>query len=402
MVDEDMCIIANKLDSRLVAYSKKQTRGLPLNETDNEHLVDVYYDHCGSKHKERVNRKQISLELNLVTFSGECRHVESKDAEGVRIKGKETLDTEIIVYCFSSIGFIWNVIALSIFCRPSFVRKHHISYYCIARCVYDILMLIFCVQRASFSSHKLVTLDVRQTTESDFKTLNAGPYVYTVHFALYASCFLPSDLGTILLTLAISIERLISVVVPLKAKSYLTHSVARKVTIGIVLLAVFLPGVCSIVIYFIKDNSSENYLELENQSFMYFTIVWTVVVIFIPWVIMLVSTGKTILALYAAKKKREEMASAASNSTYNQTLVMAMFIVVSFLIALLSEILISTFAITELVGISEISTNFQLSIFTYATLSVKSCMNFLACFVSNREFRQYVLEYFRCACNRTN
>ncbi len=234
---EDTCIAVTNKDPRLVLYSTKQRRGDQLTESDTSALVHAYFDLCNSFYKSRFEKNEVSIKINLVTFLGECKNTDKlKTFHNTMTETHELSEIiKVVTYIVSSIGLIGNVLSLSVFCRPSFLAEFHIGYQCIARCCYDILMLVYCIL-STYNSE----IDFRDTIFgnefSETKTIT------TIHCVSLFFCFMSSEIGTAFLTLAISFERLIAIIIPLKAKIYLNRRTAKKVTIGLVCLSILAPA----------------------------------------------------------------------------------------------------------------------------------------------------------------
>ena len=361
LLKEDTCITNNQ-DPRLAKVSQKKKQGMPVEESDKNDLLDVYFEQCNDEYKLMFMNEQVDIEVDLVRFPSECRNEHNNMVRTLdNIRGI-SFYLKIVTFIFSAIGLISNLLGLSVFCRPSYMARYRISSYCIARCIYDILMLCFCIQRAQvIGKYRYLNLK-RDSFKSAKNVLTYDSFNDTVHFVFFFVCYLPSSLGTVLLTLAMSLERLISTTIPMKAKVYLTHNVAKKVTIIVVFvtlvvaLAIFIP--ISVITKMNMESlpfsiGNEYDTELTNTVF---TSVWSGVVMILPWLIMLVSTGKTLWEIKKARQKRAQMTSptqATNNEQNDPQKKMALIIVICFLVALVPEILNNVLSTLGVLGICQ-------------------------------------------------
>ena len=138
--------IAGSTDPRIVSYSKKQTTGVQITESDKDDLLNVYFDQCRPHYKEKFEQQEVSIKIHLVTYPGECKNTFDKIVNNVAMKTRDVGEKlRIVGYTITGIGLIGNLLCISVFCRPSYIATHRVSYYCLARSCSDNLMLIFCI-----------------------------------------------------------------------------------------------------------------------------------------------------------------------------------------------------------------------------------------------------------------
>ncbi len=381
-------------------YSSKQARGVQHTESDQSDLIYAYFDHCSSVYKMKFEQQEVSIKLRLVTYPGECKQTDiDKFINNIVSNTKNAREIlKIIGYVVSSIGLLGNLLSLSVFCRPSFIAAYHISFYCIARSCYDILMLVFCIL-CNYNAR----LEFSSATSSDEDNYNSVPniqYVIILQCAFVFAGFMTSEIGTALSTLAISIERLISISIPLKAKVYLTHRVARRVTFGVVCISISIPLGFFLYTYLQNDITfGKDCLKFSRDpsstEFLYFTIIWMVIVILIPWFLILGVTVVTVKKLRAAAKKRQTMTSqnSSQNDPHKRTKTMSLVIAFSFIVALVPEIIGNAFAILQAINLSNFYELVHLNDVITLMLAVKSSLGFFLCVTSNDEFRQVIIGY---------
>ena len=401
------------MDPRIVTYSQKQTRGVQLTESDKSDLIDVYFEQCSTLYQSKFRKREVSIIIELVTYPGECESTDkNKIFDSIEKKVQKSRKTiRIIVYIVAGIGLVGNLLCISVFCRPSYIATYRISYYCIARSFSDCLMLIFCI--ISIYAHDFEFGHKKDGDETYQSTDPIEDYLWILQCVFVFAGFMVSEICSALCTLAISIERLISVAFPLKAKVYLTHRIARRATFGVVCASVLIPLVFFLATYLPKgiDFGEEcfNFIsDQRSEEFLYFTSIWTGIVILLPWLSILIVTAITLSKLGQASRRRQEMTSAnnqnaAQNDPNRRTKVMSLVLALGFLVALIPEIINNFVAILQA---SNLLGNMYLAVQFYNVfiilLAVKGSMAFFLCFATNAEFRQKILRYFKVCvrCNR--
>ena len=203
ILHEDVCFSSNT-DKRIVSYSRKQNLGEQPTESDETDLVYAYFDHCSPLYRSRFEKKDMRVEIELVTFPGECHSTKyNKEVENAIINNQDFLQHfNIAIYILASIGLVGNVLTLTVCCRPSFIADQHISYYVIARCIYDTLMLIYCLVLVGFIG---ANLDVGSNTHEEYVD-EMGKFFATFQCISFYVFFMTSELGTAFLTLIISLS----------------------------------------------------------------------------------------------------------------------------------------------------------------------------------------------------
>ncbi len=401
------------MDPRIVSYSQKQTGGVQLTQSDKSDLIDVYFEQCSTIYQSKFEQQEVSIILKLVTYPGECKSTDkNKLFDSIQRRVRESRKSlRIIGYIVSGIGLVGNLLCISVFCRPSYIATYRISYYCLARSCADCLMLIFCIisiYSHNFEfAHKTVE-DNAHKTGGDKTYQSIDPiedYLWILQCVFVFAGFMVSEIGSALCTLAISIERLISVVFPFVAKAYLTHRTARRATFGVICASVLIPLVFFLATYVPKgiEFGAEclNFVsDPTTTEFLYFTLIWTAIVILLPWFTILVVTAITLLKLRKASKRREEMTSpnsqnAAQNDPNRRTKVMSLVLAFGFLVALIPEIINNAFAILQASNISQMYLAVQFHNVFIILLAGKSSMALFLCFGTNAQFRQIILGYFK-------
>ncbi len=157
LLHKDVCFTSNT-DPRIVSFSRKQALGEQLTEVDKTNLIHVYFELCSTLYQSKFEEQKVRVETQLVTFPGECQSTDTfKSTENEITKYKHfRCYFKIAVYILASIGLLGNLVSLSVCCRPSFIADQHISYYVIARCLYDTDMLIYCILRTSLDEKDLI------------------------------------------------------------------------------------------------------------------------------------------------------------------------------------------------------------------------------------------------------
>ncbi len=209
---------------------------------------------------------------------------------------------------------------------------------------------------------------------------------------------MPSEIGTMLVTLSLAVQRLMAVATPLKAKVYLNKGVTKKICIIVVCMCVVIPTICFVVIYIASDFQPSCYLTDVDTDFMFhFSIVWSVLFITLPWLTIIIITFVTLYHVVVSRKKRNELTSPNPNAPSNtglhkEDLAMVIVICISFFIFLAPEILLNALA---LIGpnIDMLLSALYIQLWTYIALSVKSSLNFFIYFASNPNFREIILSY---------
>ncbi len=379
LLHTDVCFSSNT-DPRIVTFSKKQRLGEQPTESDKTDLVYAYFERCDSKYRSRYEEEKVTVEMLVVTFPGECHNakaVKSKENDIVKYKHFRQY-FQIVAYVLASLGLLGNLISLIVCCTPSFIADQHISIYVIARCIYDTFMLIYCIVRMADKGDDLSVLNV---THVDGQEFGIVAYLQCISVFIF---FMTSKLGTVLLTLVISIERYIAVQIPFKAKLYLNHRIAKFILIGVVCMTIVIPLIIFIPLYFTSGFGSACIGFSTNPSerqTLYFTLLWTGLVIVIPWLCVLVFTSLTLWKLKQASLARSQMTSSATivsqNDPLKKTRLMALIMSVTFLVALIPEIILNCLEIMSVYGLMTIYKEQQLSDIIYICLALKSSLNFV-------------------------
>ncbi len=397
LLHENVCFTSNT-DQRIVSYSRKQNLDEQITDEDKTDLVYAYFQLCDTMYQSRFEQHEVTIDINLVTFPGECQNTERmKTGENAIVKYRGMRQHyRVAIYILLSVGLLGNLICLIVCCRPSFVEGQHISYYVIARCIYDTVMLIFCFLRAYAKGDELGFEPIDQVGDSTEMSANID---VTIECISLFSCFMTSELGTVLLTLVISLERLLAVVFPFKAKRFLNHSNAKKATMAVVCITIVIPAALFIPNY-MKSGWGMNCQDLNvkpdqsRKGLLYFTICWTGFVIFLPWLFILAFTVTTIWKLKKASIARRQMTGASSanqNDPLKRTRLMALVTVITFLVALVPEIVLNCLSILDLLKILSAYEEQHISTIILILLALKSSLNFVVCIVANADFREIFL-----------
>ncbi len=401
--------IAGSTDPRIVSYSNKQTTGVQITESDKDDLLKVYFDQCSPHYKAKFEQQEVFIKIHLVTYPGECKNTFDRIVNKVAMKTRGVREKlRIVGYIIAGIGLIGNLLCISVFCRPSYIATHRVSYYCLARSCSDNLMLIFCIISLYYYA---LEFSFKAGFDEVLESINEDKdYLVILQCAFVFAGFMTSEISSALLTLAISVERLISVVFPLKSKTYLTRQLARRVTFGVICISVLVPLVCFLAINVpVPVDFGSECLKFNKDptsaEFLYFTIIWTVVVVLLPWITILVVTAITLWKLREASKRRQQMTSATSaaqNDPHRTTKLMSLVIAFSFIITLIPEIIINAFAILQASNLSQFYAAVHLNSVIIVLLAAKSSLSFFLCIATNERFRQIVLGYFKICfrCDR--
>ncbi len=295
-----------------MSFNQKQNAGTEITGLDKHNLIDAYFDFCSAHYKSQYDENRVIVNLKLVTFPSECSGKAKEFDNSVNLGLDVMIYFNIGVYILSAIGFLGNILSLSIFCRPSFIADHHIAYYCIARSVYDKLMLIFCVIVSYHSGHTGVGTNLGRHGKNDLTESIVDNLLCLSLFGL----FMPSEVGTSLLTLTLSFGRYCATAFPLTARVYSTHHNAKKATLVIVVITVLVPVTPFLPTYFLYGSGADCITFSKGPSsndFLYYTIIWTGLVILLPWVLILIFTILSACKMQEAALNRQQMTSPNAN-----------------------------------------------------------------------------------------
>ena len=141
----------------------------------------------------------------------------------------------------------------------------------------------------------------------------------------------------------------------------------------------------------------------SSQAYLYFALPWTGLVILLPWIFILAFTVTTIWKLKQASLRRAQMTFAANpppNDPLKRTRLMALVIAITFLVALIPEIIVNCLAIMEATNALDIYSEVRLSRIIYVFFVLKSSVNFFLCIGTNEQFRQIFLKPFRLCISK--
>ena len=387
---DDFCVVIPEGD--IASIRQKQNKGIELSKMDKNILKEHYFEHCSSEYREKYQQHSVTVEMKLVNAPNQCKSALAQNIEALNQVGEYDRIIAITGFTITAIGFLGAILSLSVFCRPSFLARHHVGYLCIGRSVFDILMLIFCAQ-SGFGKFLYNSDQVESYGASNLRILRCG---------MFFVFFLFPEIGTMLFTLAISVQRLMAVAMPLKAKVYLNKKVDKKICIAVVCVSLAIPAICFVSMFFATDNYSTCILMDEEEEFMYyFSIIWLAVFIALPWVTIIISTVLTLYYTVVARNRRNEMTSANSDTSshlelHKEDFVMVISITFSFLIALTPEILFLVLNLTaDIVDTDIMLSRLHIEFGVFITLAVKCSLPFFIFLGSNSEFRQMILGYIK-------
>ncbi len=399
LLTEEHCL-ANA-DKNISHIRNKQRSEKELTNSDKESLVGFYFDHCPSDHKDQYKQKYVIVDVKIALAAYMCDAAFFKFEQKLDNESHSVQSVAIAGYVIIAIGLLGALLSLSIYCRPSFLRQHHIGYICICRSVFDVFMLVYCILMLHFGrgetdAHHLY-IDKPSGTTNPYGTESLVQCCAVFIF------FMPSEIGTVLLTMALSLQRLIAVAIPFKAKVYLNSNVAKKTCAAVLCICVVVSVIFFTVVYTIaNDNSLNCVLTAASQgikdTFFIVSLVWSIIFVALPWLAIVVIAISTLYHLVIARRKRAQMAAANQNTSSHDELnvediVMVLVIVGSFLVALIPEILLNVIAILRH-HIDMAGTQVNIEAWSYVVLAVKSSTNFPISFGFNPKFREIFLGYF--------
>ena len=381
-----------------------------MTESDKIDLIDVYFERCNTDFRSEFEKQEVRITIRLVTYTGECKNTDEKIVNNTARKTQGVREIlRIVAFIIAGIGLIGALLSISVFCRPSYIAAHHISYYCLARSCSDCLMLVFCIITI-YNPH--LEFSFKRDSDEKYESVDLVDYMLVLQCVFVFVGFMISEIATALLTLAMSIERLVSIRFPLKSKVYLTSRLTRRVTFGVICISVLIPLAFFLATYLTNsiDYASECPKFSQDPStveFLYFSIIWAAVVILSPWGMILVVTVLTVLELRKAAKKRGTMTSptnnaAAQNDPHKRTKMMSLVIAFTFLAALVPEIIMNVFGILQASDVSQLYLAVHLNNVQIVLLAGKSSLGFFLYFATNDGFRQVILGYCKlcCRCKR--
>ena len=397
---EDMCYAPTT--ENISEIQNKQRDNQELSKIEATTLIEYFFDHCSNDYETRYRNKEVVVNVRIVPLY--CDPVFIEVGEMLQEKTKASEPVVLVGYVISSIGLLGAILSLSAFCRPSFLQQHHIGYLCIGRSVFDICMLAYSTLQLYFRDDVLDDVSVKvasaSTTETDVKNI--------VRCCAFFLLCMPAEIGTVLLTMALSLQRMIAVTWPFKAKVYLNSTVAKKIIIAVVCVSIIVP-IVSFVILFATSRGTigHDYMcalfSIEKDVGFYFSIAWSCIVIAVPWIIIVGLTAVTMYQLAKARRNRARMAASNQNTgsqsqLQNQNLITVLLLVFSFLFALVPEILLNTIVILN-PHLDLVEKSLNLENWIYVALALKSSPGVFIYFGSNLQFRQIILGYVKCNCN---
>ncbi len=391
-VMEDMCLVRSEGD--ILSLRQKQNRGNQLSDLDQDTLREHYFQYCSSDYEAMYRQNSITLDFLLVSSPNQCDSFVKQKIVSLMEAGESEKVFQIIGYTITVIGILGSLLSLSVFCRPSFLARHHVGYLCIIRSIFDIFMLVYCALSGFIERETDFTL-IAETQDAK-ETFSPSKYGLLQCCSFYIF-FMSSEIGVMLITLALSVQRLLAVAIPLKAKVYLNKRVAKKLCVIVVCMCVVIPAICFVMIYIATDFNPSCYITDAHTDFMFhFLIVWSTLFITLPWLTIILITSLTIYYVVISRKKRNELTEMNPNATSQQIefqkddFTMIIVVGIGFLIVLVPEMLLNALA---LVGqnIDLMLSALYIQIATYISLSVKSSLNFFIYFVTNPKFREIII-----------
>ncbi len=386
-VKDGYCVVLLEGYTDIANIRHKQNRGLKLNETDRNILREHYFEHCSPEYKERYYQNTVTVNMKLVSAPNECKSTVVMAFEALKQVQRYNKIFAVIGFTVIAIGLLGAILSLAVFCRPSFLARHHVGYLCIGWSILDIFMLVYCAQ-SGFG----------QFLKDDHSGSYRESMLGIVRCGMFFVFFMVPEIGIALFTMALSIQRLFSVAFPLKAKVYLNKTVSKRICIAVVCISLAIPVICFVSLFAVSDFNLSCVLMDADEDFMYyFSIVWSVIVIILPWLSIILCTATTVYYLVVARKKRNEMQSenptnAANVELHREDLAMVISITVSFLLTLAPEILFIILYITARNSVVLVSTLY-IEVGTYMALAVKSAIPCFIYFVTNGQFRQAIKNY---------
>ncbi len=382
-----------------MSFNRKQNAEAEITRQDENDLIYAYFEFCSSHFKSKYEEYNVIMNVRLVAFPSQCTGKYKEFAESVNQGLDMLIYFNVIIYILALIGLVGNILSLSVFCRSSFIAAHHIAYYCIARSIYDISMLMFCVIVSYHRGHTDVSISYSIHERSDLPETYVDNLMCLALFGL----FMPSELGTAYLTLTLSFGRFFSTAFPFKAMVYLTHRIAKRVTIVVVIITVLVPLCTFLPTYLLYGFGAECITFNRNPTgkhFLYFTIVWTCVVILLPWILVLSFTIVTGFKMQEAAVNRQQMMSGDAINPNDvaqdkRIKLMSMAIASSFLVALVPEIILNAFGIVHSLNKLSLTKATELSGVIVILLGLKSSLGFFVYFATDVEFRQAIMGYCR-------
>ncbi len=394
LLHEDTCYA--RRNKNISDIQNKQKNEIELLESERDMLVEYYFEHCPSDYETKYRQKSIVVDVRVVLANYLCSAAFKQVGESLENTSNSSKIAGIVGYTIVAVGLLGALLSLSVFCRPSFLEQHHIGYMCIGRSVFDVFMLVYCTLLLHYRDDENdISIGVPSGSQDAIGA--KGILDCCAFFVL----FMPSEIGAVLLTAALSTQRMIAVAMPFKAKVYLNSSVAKKICAAVICVCVLVPAICFVVL-FTGSNDPNRMCALFSINIdivFYFSLVWSAVFVVLPWIVIVTMTSLTACHLVAARKTRARMATANQNAAsqielHKQNLIMVFLIIGTFLVALVPEILLNVVAIMQ-PHLDMIETSINIEVWTYVILALKSSPNFFICFGSNPQFRQIILGYLK-------
>ncbi len=395
VLEKDTCFVRSEGD--IASIRQKQAGGDELSESDKDTLREHYFEHCSAKHEARYRQNTIKIHVQLVSAPHQCQSSGFDKFNALKdSEQKGSTAFAVVAFVITAVGILGAGLSLSVFCRPSFLSRHHVGYLCIERSIFDILMLVYCVQ-TGFGLGKIL-----HRRDADDSMIINSRIITEIQCIASFVLFMPSEIGTMLLTLAISVQRLMAVAAPLKAKVYLNKSVAKKICIAVLCICVVISAICAVLVLAANNFKPTCMItDIDMDLMFYFSIAWSIIIIAVPWLIIIIVTISTLYHIVASRRKRNELTSenpnAAQDELVKEDIVMVILICVGFLIALAPEILLN---VASLVGrksnrVNIFFSTIYIELWMYFALSIKSSLNFFIYFASNPKFREIITSYVK-------
>ncbi len=392
LLKEDICFV--NLNEDIAALRSKQNQGTVLSEMDENKLSQYYFRRCSAKYEEKYRENSISVEMRLVAIPSQCKSAFVEDYLVLNQVQKPKDIVRIVGFTVTALGLLGAILSLSVFCRPSFLARQHLGYLCIERSIFDIFMLVYCAQ-TGFTYD--ISSDQLRGTERPPKA------VETVQCCMFFIFFLPSEIGTMLVTLFIALQRLLAVAIPFKAKVILNSGVTKVLCLVILCVYVIVPVICFVVFYVASDFNPSCMIMRTDKAFLFnFLLVWSVIFISVPWLTIVSVNIATLYHIVVARRRRNELTATnpeaqSQSELHMRDLKMVVVMSMSFLVAVAPEILLNVMALIGQSGdVYLFLTSIQIELGTYMILAVKSSYNFFIYFGTNALFRRVILNYTPC------